>query len=433
MEQPVTITGLTLFITVVLSILTLAVPRRYALLPYVIGACWVPADQRIMVGELDFQVIRVLVVMGILRLWLRSETVRIRWNRFDKLFLAWVLVGDLIYVLQWMSMGALIFKCGQTFTALGLYWVFRQITRSWADQRMACVALGVCAVAMAPFVALEWVTGSNPFGALGRVTTLLREGNFRAQATFPHAIMMGLFWATLVPLFVGFSKQGHKTLFWLAIGACAFMIFGSNSSTPILTLAAVVGLLLCYRWRRNAGKAAWAALILAFALHLVMKAPVWHLLARVSVVSGSTGWHRYYLVDSAIRHFSEWMLLGTRDTAHWGMGLQDVTNQYVLEGVRGGLITLVLFCAILIVAGRALVRLSLHPRDKRESYLAWCCFVCLIGHCVSFLGVSYFGQIMLIWYFLLALVGYCYDRAYAKTASVARKSPPVASTACACP
>ena len=92
MEQQVTITELTLFITMVLCVVTLAVPRKYILIPYVIGACWIPADQTVMVGELNFQVLRILIVVGILRLWLRGEIVAVRWNRFDRLILAWALV-----------------------------------------------------------------------------------------------------------------------------------------------------------------------------------------------------------------------------------------------------------------------------------------------------------------------------------------------------
>lgn len=414
MGDQVLMTNLTLLLTVVLSLMTFVLPRKHALLPYVIGACWVPADQTVMVGELNFQVLRILVVIGILRLWMKGEIVAIRWNRFDKLFLAWALVGAVIYVLQWRTMGAILFKCGQLLNSLGLYWVFRQHVRSWGDLKVACAGAAVCAIAMVPFVALEWATGANPFGALGRVTTYLREGNFRCQATFPHAIMMGLFWATLVPLFVGFSRQGYKIMFWLAVAASVFMILGCNSSTPLLTLLVIAVLLMGYRWRQYAGMGAWVFLGMVTGLHMVMKAPVWHLLSRVSMVSGSTGWHRYYLVDMAIAHFSEWMLLGTRDTAHWGHGLVDVTNQYILEGVRGGFVTLALFVALLVIGGRAFARLAVRSTDKNESYLAWSGFACLIGHCVSFLGTSYFGQIILVWYLPLAMAGFCYSKAYAK-------------------
>lgn len=410
MEQQATITGLTLFITVILSAVAMGIPRKYFLLPYVIGACWVPADQTIMVGELNFQVLRVLVVVGILRLWIRGETIRIRWNRFDKLILAWALVGSLVYILQWLTLGALINRCGRLLEWLGLYWVFRQSVRSWDDVRLVYVAFAVCAIAMMPFVATEWATGVNPFGALGRVTTAIRDGNFRCQATFPHAIMMGLFWATLVPLFVGFARQGHKTLFWTAVAASGFMVMGTSSSTPVLTLAAVFVLLILFRWRSSTRSVAWGVVVLLIALHIVMKAPVWHLLARVSVVSGSTGWHRFHLVDEAIRHFSEWMLLGTRSTGHWGYGLRDVTNQFVLEGVYGGLITLVLFCWILFTGAKAVLRLSLDSRNRDERYWAWCIFVSIIAHVISFMGVSYFGQITMILYLLFAIVGLFYGR-----------------------
>jgi len=410
MEQQATITELTLLFTIVLSVLTLVFPRKYMLLPYVIGACWIPADQTVMVSELNFQVLRILVVVGIVRLWIRGEAVPLRWNKFDKLILAWALVGSLIYVLQWMSMAAFINRCGRLLEWLGLYWVFRQNLQSWDDIRRAYVAFAVCAIAMVPFIALEWANGANPFGALGRVATAIRDGNYRCQATFPHSIMMGLFWATLVPLFVGFSRQRHKWLFWAAVAASAFMSVATNSSTPILTLVAVAALLAAYKWRYLTGTAAWGIVAMLVALHIVMKAPVWHLVARIGVVSGSTGYHRFNLIDNALRHFSEWMVLGIRDTGHWGYGLEDITNQFILEGVRGGFVTLVLFCAILYVGARALVRLSLRSRDKHESYLAWCVFVTVIAHVISFIGVSYFGQITMIWYLLLASIGFFYGK-----------------------
>jgi hypothetical protein len=419
MESQATVTGPTLLITIGLVGILLVLPRKYLLLPYVVGACFAPADQAVMVGVLHFQVLRILVVAGMLRLAMRSEIILIRWNRFDHLILAWAAMGAIVYVTQWRSLEALIFQCGRLFEALGLYWMFRQTIRSWRDLRFAYAVLAVCALVMTPFVAVEWATGKNPFTALGRVTTSWREGNFRCAATFPHAIIMGLFWATLVPLFVGFAKQKRSAwLFWGAVAASLFMIWGTASSTPVLTLVAVVALLLAFPWRRQTRTAAWGVVVILIALQLVMKAPVWHLLARVGVVSGSTGWHRYYLIDQAIRHFPQWMLLGTRNTGEWGLNLQDVTNQFILEGVQGGLITLVLFCAICFVLGRVFVRLSVRPTEKGESYLAWGVFVTLIGHMVSFFGVSYFGQITMLWWLLLASAGHFCGKVYETPAFV---------------
>ena len=57
------------------------------------------------------------------------------------------------------------------------------------------------------------------------------------------------------------------------------------------------------------------------------------------------------LIDGAIKHFPEWWLLGTSSTSHWGWHTAfDVTNQYVLEAVRGGLAGLVLFVGSIVCA-----------------------------------------------------------------------------------
>lgn len=428
--EQATITLGALVITLFLSGFIVIIPRKYLLLPFAVAACWAPADQRIVIQTLDFHVLQILIVVGVARLWLYGEAVPVRWNRFDHLILIWAAVGTIVYVLQWMSVGAVIYKSGRLLEWLGLYWIFRQTVRSWDDLRFTYVVLAVCALAMMPFVALEWATGSNPFDVIGRVGTAVREGTYRCQATFPHSIIMGLFWAILVPLFVGFARQQprYRLLFWLAVAASTFMILATASSTPVLTLMVVAGLLLAYPLRRYTGAGAWSVVAMVVALHIVMKAPVWHLLARVGVISGSTGWHRYFLVNQAIEFLPEWILLGTRDTAHWGPGLEDVTNELILVAVQGGLITLILFCLVLFVAGRAFARLSQRTTERRESYLAWCALVSVLANFISFFGVSYFGQIAMPWYLLLAIAGCFYEQAYAPRALAGpqtRSSPPV--------
>ena len=60
------------------------------------------------------------------------------------------------------------------------------------------------------------------------------------------------------------------------------------------------------------------------------------LMARVDVFGGSTGWHRAWLIDTAVKHFSEWWLLGIKNSGVWDPLLADVTNQYLVEGFDGG-------------------------------------------------------------------------------------------------
>ncbi len=400
----------TVLIAIFLIILTFAIPRKYFLLPFILAACFVPADQRVIVFDLDFTPLRMLVLAGFLRTVLRSERLTFKWNRFDNLVLLWAICGAVIYVIQWADTRALIYECGALFNVIGLYWLFRININSWYDIKFAIKVFAVCSLLLSVFVGLEWATGTNPFAILGRVGTGVREGRYRCQASFPHSIMLGLFWATMVPLFVGFARQDKsKLLLWSAVGASIFIVAATASSTPVLTLLIVLVLLCGYKWRQCTASVGWGLLVSLIALHIVMKAPVWHLISRIGVVGGSTGWHRYNLINQAINHFGEWAFLGCRSTAHWGWGLSDLTNQYILEGVRGGFVTLVLFLVMIYIALRILLRLSLQHQQPKQGFLAWCLFVAILGHCIAFFGVSYFGQIMMLWYMTLAMVGFLYE------------------------
>lgn len=400
----------TILITVLLAILLFVVAKQYFLLPFILAACFVPADQRVIIFDLDFTPLRMLVLVGFFRTILLGERLTFKWNRFDKLVLLWAICGAFIYIIQWADMRALIYKCGVLFDVIGLYWLFRINISSWGDIKWATQVFAVCSMVLAVLVGLEWATGRNPFVVLGRVETVVREGRYRCQASFPHAIMLGLFWATLVPLFIGLARQDKsKLLFWSAVAASAFIVAATSSSTPILTLLIVLIMLCGYRLREYAACAGWGLFASLIALHIVMQAPVWHLISRIGVVGGSTGWHRYYLIDRAINHFGEWLFLGCRSTAHWGRGLTDITNQYILEGVRGGFLTLALFLVMIYMALRTLLRLSLQHQEHKQQFLIWCFLVIILGHCVSFFGVSYFGQIMMWWYMTLAVVSFLYD------------------------
>ena len=52
------------------------------------------------------------------------------------------------------------------------------------------------------------------------------------------------------------------------------------------------------------------ALALGTVLHFVMNHGIWHLIARIDLVGGSTGYHRFHLIDKAIAHFGERWLVG---------------------------------------------------------------------------------------------------------------------------
>jgi hypothetical protein len=173
-------------------------------------------------------------------------------------------------------------------------------------------------------------------------------------------------------------------------------------------MAAGVGISGLWLWpmREHMRVVRWAVGLTILGLHLVMKAPVWFLLARMAIFDGSTGYHRAILIDRAVTHFRDWWLVGTYSTAGWGYYMFDVTNQYVLIGVQGGLITLVLFVAI-IVRGFSAVGRAVHAWGEEHSTdqrFAWALGASLLVHAVNYISVPYFDQNIVCWYLLLAMI-----------------------------
>src|SRR3984885_14167565 len=123
-----------------------------------------------------------------------------------------------------------------------------------------------------------------------------------------------------------------------------------GASGPLL--ACILGLVAIAAWplRLKMRKIRWGIVACLAALQLVMKAPVWYLIARVDVFNGSTGYHRALLIDRAIINFSDWWLVGTKSTASWASEddhLFDVTSEYINQGASGGILTMVLFITII--------------------------------------------------------------------------------------
>ena len=59
---------------------------------------------------------------------------------------------------------------------------------------------------------------------------------------------------------------------------------------------------------------------------------------------------------------------------------------------------------MLYMAFKIILKCSLRCETRRERLLVWGFFVTLMGHCVGFLGVSYFGQIMMLLYMNFGIV-----------------------------
>jgi hypothetical protein len=368
-------------------------------------------NQELMIFNVNFTTLRILLFFGVLRLLMRSESRAIIWNKFDKLILSWSIIGSTVYIIQWQTFDAVINRSGTLFDLLLMYWLCRHVIRNWEDVTQAIKICALLAIITAPLIALEKLHESSYFSIFGPVASSFHRGRFRCAGSFPHAIMMGCFWASLLPLFyIQIKTRRNKAFFWIAICSALSNVYFSGSSTPIMTVIAIILFWPIYKYRKHGNYFLWGTGAVLFFLHLIMNNPVWHLIGRINVFGGSTGWHRFHLFDNFIKHTSEWFFWGTKSTGHWGYGLEDVTNQYVLQGVRGGFVTLSLFVLITYLSIKIPGILSLQSNTQEEKWFAWGICVTMLGHVVTFWGVSYFGQINVLLYITYALVSFTLEK-----------------------
>jgi hypothetical protein len=190
----------------------------------------------------------------------------------------------------------------------------------------------------------------------------------------------------------------------MGIVSSTVIVLASNSSTPILAYAGGVAALCLWPLRKWTRAMRWGVGFAVVALHVVMKAPVWHLIARVDISGGSSSYHRFMLVDQCIRHFHDWWLLGVKSTFDWGWDMWDTCNQFVATADGSGLLPLILFISIFIFGFKYLGRARKAASSRSRETLPWALGAALFANMVAFWGISYSDQIIVVWYGLLASI-----------------------------
>jgi hypothetical protein len=391
--------------------------REKALIPLLITTCYMPLGQAFVVVGLHFQLYRVLLIVGWIRILTRKENSAFTFTKLDRVFVYWAVATLILGTLAEPSVGRLTNRAGEVYNAFGAYFLIRCWLRSLDEVIGLVKFLSWMIVPLAVSMVVEKSTTRNIFAVFGGVpeVTLVRDGKLRCQGAFRHPILTGTYAATLYPLFVGLWTLGGKNRLPALVGTCAAAVVtvaAASSGALLAIISATVGFALWpFRHRMHLLRRGMVLTIIALAL--VMNAPVWFLISKVSDITGGTGWHRSYLIDQAVKHFDEWWLVGSTYTAHWAPAGQllevdqknmDITNNYIAEGLGGGMVKLGLFIAMIVIGFKSVGRWGRLPegRASPQRLMIWSLGVCLCAHCVSFISVSYFDQIIVMWYWLLA-------------------------------
>ena len=379
--------------------------------------CLMPMGQKLVLGGLNFTLFRILLAVGILRVIVRGEARRMQWTPMDKLFVWWLIVSVVFGSMSEPTSALFVNRLGDAYNAAGCYFFARCVLLKLEDVVIGVRTVALACIPLAALMLVEKTTAHNLLSIFGGVPqiTIFREGHIRCQGAFRHPILAGTFGATMLPLFASLWVYKSQRLIAIAgvLSALVIAVTSSSSGALMAVLAGGVGLAL-WKYRNSMRSVRRVTVMLILALSLVMQAPVWYLFAKLSNVAGGTGWHRAYLIDQTISHFNEWWLFGTVVTAHWGPSgeviaadprMMDITNHYVMEGVKGGLLKLTLFVAILVQCFKAvgLAHRAQPPRSPDAFYI-WALGVALFTHCVSFLSITYFDQSIVMLYWLMAAI-----------------------------
>ena len=422
--------GITLAIGILGSILVLSLRPVYALGVYFGVLVWYPDYLRVSIGTVDISVGRIVVAVLLLRCLL-DEGIRRKfiWSRFDKL----VGLSMVVYVGIYCATRPF----GQAFENRGgflidTWFTYLAVRLILTNKRKLISFIKTIAIILAPLAILgliECVTNHLYFYPLTRFRTwrpsifegevigeTRRWGLMRAIGPFSHFIMFGGCFAVFLPLIWALR---HQRDYWgkLAYPLCGIVIIGafsSMSSGPWSVMIVVVFCLVLEKYKRWTKAVIMSVFLFCILAEVGSNRPLHHVLYDYVNIGGGDYWSRVRLIDAAIANFDEWWLAGYggRDPGwgareggwFWGH-FTDMNNEFIMAGVEYGILGIIALCVVLAMAFRGLVCAHSQTEDTQLKSLYWSMGSALVGLIVLVQGVSLFGQMNALFYFIVGMIG----------------------------
>lgn len=403
---------LVIIIIIVLGVMVLTLPKKYVAIPILISICYVTIGPRITIAGADFTISRIMIIISLVRIFSRAENSNINSCKLDKLMMLYVLFTLITGTLRNQSLSGFVNRGGVAFDAIGFYYIMRTLFSDEQNIDTFFKILAIILIPLAVLMLLEQQSGRNPFSIFGGVRdySAMRNGRVRAAGPFMHAILAGTVAAAAFPYIATLWYEKKKYLFSAGMFAVLAIVFSSASSGPIMSLFFGMVGMLCWICRNKMRQIRKGLFYLLITLEIVMEAHVWYLIARIDLTGSSTGYHRAQIITTALDHLHEWWLIGTNYTRHWmptGVSWSpdhtDITNQYVLIGVNGGLISLVFFVLLIIAAFQSIGIGLQNSQSTIQKRKMWSVGSVLFVHMITFLTVAYFDQSITFFYITLAL------------------------------
>lgn len=372
-------------------------PRNQVIVPFLLGCFTIPLQQVVVLGGLHFTVLRILIIAALIRRAISGGSSRAGkfpggFNGVDRMAILWVVSVETLVSLQWMEMQSFIHNLGDFLDMFGGYLVVRYFIPDGDTVRRTIKTLAVICIIQGVCMLNEQISHVNVFGYVGGLGPGLtvRDGKIRSEGVL-GCISAGAFAGALIPLFLWlWTQRKCRILAYAGLAGAMTMVFTSNSSTSLLALGATALAIFFWPLRKQMRLVRWGLALALVTLHLVMKGPVWALITHIDLTGSSSSYHRFYLVDNCIRHFSDWWLLGYKDYPNWGFMMFDCCNQFVVQAVGGGLLALVAYIAIFSRSFGSIGKARKKVEGNRgQEWLLWCLGSTLFSIVVAHFGINY--------------------------------------------
>jgi hypothetical protein len=396
-------------------VLFFALPRRHVIVPVLFSIFLIPLGQQFYFVGVHFFACRLLVLAAFIRAMVEKAPKQKSlyaggWNSIDTAFTCYVVISAASTLTLNFNGPALVNQIGYLWDYLLGYLLLRSLIQNEQDSLLVIKCFAGIMMLHAGAMLVEQAKMLNVFGLLGGVAAVpeLREGKVRSQGVFQHSLTAGTFAAIAIPMYILLWRSGRaKPLAIVGLIAATVMTITTQTSTSLLTYVAGIVAVLMWPMRNHMKQVRKSLVAILVTLQLVMKAPVWFLIARIDLTGSSSSYHRAELIDQFVNHFSSWWLIGTKDAATWGWDMWDAQDMYVSVGEAGGLAALVFFILVISRSFAALGNASKRVTSTKQMWLLWLLGAALFANVVAFFGVNYFDQVRMAWFAMISMICAC--------------------------
>ena len=423
--------SVTLTVAAIASVLVFFLRPIYGLIIYIAAFAWYPTYLSVQVGTIDFTVRRIVILAIFAKLFLQTDLPgRFKFIWLDKLVIIYFGTKILLGATTAQFLMPFLENCGgQVFDTVLPYFAVRMIIRNKQQYLTLLKAVVIIAAPLAIVGFYQCMTGHNPVGYLKqyraweglstRDVPKFRAGFFRANVTFFHCIMYGLFFSMFGPVCAGLFRHVRKNKLAYAVGAglMGVGVLCSLSAGPVLGAILAILFIALYFYRRYWKIALVIVILMCGMVEIISDRHFYEVVDRFTF-SKQTAWYRVRLIEVALFEggmSGHWLTgLGWRVEPGWMRKIYpdqpwktdtDMANQYLAILCSYGLVGLVPFLAMNIAAFKKLVdsyKISMYDSDK---WLVWCLSAGLFGLVCALMSVGLEGQATTVYYMMLGFAG----------------------------